>query len=277
MADICSEEESRKEDNRDMKRQRKKIVSTILLVLLILGMLGGCQKQAAPEEAASKQQDVDAWMETEDEEYFDVEDAKDAEKDYSKYEGTSSKKSNTSMGDTDGAEVSGNGENASRQDQYHTDPIPEGQQKPVEPEDVTIDEEAIYTCYLTVACDTILDNLGDLKEGKEAVVPANGIIYYRSEVAFYKGESVYDVLYRAMRESGIHMDAAFTPMYNSYYVRGINNLYERDCGDPSGWMYCVNGWYPNYGCSRYAVQDGDEIEWNYTCDGGGDLGQNWMD
>ena len=34
----------------------------------------------------------------------------------------------------------------------------------------------------------------------------------------------------------------------------------------------VNGWFPNYGCSRYQVQSGDVIEWLYTCDLGADVG-----
>ena len=42
------------------------------------------------------------------------------------------------------------------------------------------------------------------------------------------------------------------------------------------WMYCVNDWYPNYGCGQYVVKNGDVIEWNYTCDLGKDLGQDWM-
>ena len=70
------------------------------------------------------------------------------------------------------------------------------------------------------------------------------------------------------------MEFSFSPGFNSNYVEGINNLYEFDCGQNSGWMYCVNGWYPNYGCSRYVVQDGDVIEWNYTCDLGRDLGRD---
>jgi len=36
-------------------------------------------------------------------------------------------------------------------------------------------------------------------------------------------------------------------------------------------MYCVNKWYPNYGCGVYYVKAGDEIQWNYTCDLGLDL------
>ena len=41
-------------------------------------------------------------------------------------------------------------------------------------------------------------------------------------------------------------------------------------------MYKVNGWFPNYGCSRYSVQDGDVIEWVYTCDLGRDVGCEWL-
>ena len=37
-------------------------------------------------------------------------------------------------------------------------------------------------------------------------------------------------------------------MYNSYYIEGINHLYEFDVGPESGWMYKVDEWFPNYGC-----------------------------
>ena len=91
-------------------------------------------------------------------------------------------------------------------------------------------------------------------------------------VTFSEGESVYDVLQRVCRENGIHMESSWTPMYNSAYVEGINNLYEFDVSQGSGWMYRVNGWFPNYGCSRYALQNGDVVEWLYTCDLGNDVG-----
>ena len=61
-------------------------------------------------------------------------------------------------------------------------------------------------------------------------------------------------------------------MYESYYVEGINYLYEFDGGQGSGWMYKVNGWFPNYGCSSYYLTDGEVIEWVYTCDYGADVG-----
>ena len=72
------------------------------------------------------------------------------------------------------------------------------------------------------------------------------------------------------------MEFSNTPIYNSAYIEGIGNLYERDVGDLSGWMYSVNGWFPNYGCGRYALKDGDVVEWVYTCDLGADVGDDYM-
>ena len=56
-------------------------------------------------------------------------------------------------------------------------------------------------------------------------------------------------------------------------------MYQFDCGDESGWMYKVNGWFPNYGAGRYEVEDGDTVEWHYSCEGSGaDLGrESWTE
>ena len=64
---------------------------------------------------------------------------------------------------------------------------------------------------------------------------------------------------------------------NTILVEGINQLYEFDCGELSGWMYSVNSWFPNYGCSQYEVSDGDMIEWRYTCDLGRDVGDQYYE
>ena len=102
----------------------------------------------------------------------------------------------------------------------------------------------ILECTIEIRCDTILDNMENLTAGKESYVPANGCILSTSTVEFEKGETVYDVLSRVCSYAGIQMEASWTPLYNSYYVEGINNLYEFDCGNESGWMYKVNGWLP---------------------------------
>ena len=132
---------------------------------------------------------------------------------------------------------------------------------------------SISTCTITIRCDTILDNLDNLDDGKEAYVPSNGIILATSTVEFEDGETVFDVLNRVCEYAGIPIEYSWTPLYNSYYIEGINNLYEFDCGNESGWMYKVNGWFPNYGCSSYTLSDGDDIVWCYTCNGlGADVG-----
>lgn len=130
-------------------------------------------------------------------------------------------------------------------------------------------------CTITIRCKTILDNMDNLTAGKDKYVPSNGIILATSTVEFAKGETVFDVLQRACSYAGIHLEYSWTPMYNSYYIEGINHLYEFDCGPQSGWMYKVNGWFPNYGCSSYTLKDGDNIVWDYTCTGlGADVGGN---
>ena len=157
-------------------------------------------------------------------------------------------------------------------DKYLTDPIPEGKPQPVEPEEVTVTDSKKYTCTLSIKCTTILDNMDSFNKDKLPVLPQDGVIMATRTVVFSEGESVFDVLKRETRNSKIHMESVFTPIYNSAYVEGINNLYEFDCGELSGWMYKVNGWFPNYGCSRYMIQNGDVIEWVYTCDLGRDVG-----
>lgn len=156
-------------------------------------------------------------------------------------------------------------------DKYLTDPVPEGKPLPVEPQNVTISATA-YTCTLSVRCDTILNNMDWLDPNKVELVPEDGVIFPATEVTFYEGESVFNVLLREMKKAKIHMEFENTPIYNSAYIEGINNLYEFDCGELSGWMYKVNDWFPNYGCSRYGLKPGDVVEWVYTCDLGVDVG-----
>ena len=161
-------------------------------------------------------------------------------------------------------------------DQYETDPVPEGKPLPVEPEDQEVDKKKTYTCTFSIECSTILNNLSDLDPDKRELIPSNGVILAPAKVTFYEGESVFDVLQRVCKEKGIHLESSWTPIYNSAYIEGIHNLYEFDCGELSGWMYRVNGWYPNYGCSRYQLVDGEKVEFRYTCDLGKDVGCEWM-
>ena len=96
--------------------------------------------------------------------------------------------------------------------------------------------------------------------------------------ALRDGDTVYSVLSRAVRYNKIQMEyqGARDNPFGSVYIQGINYLYEFSCGELSGWMYRVNGKFPEYGCSLYGLSDGDVIEWVYTCDLGRDVGCEWM-
>ena len=159
-------------------------------------------------------------------------------------------------------------------DKYLTDPVPEGMPMPVEPQDATVTDQEFH-CTFSISCATILDNMEKCDKDKRELVPEDGLILEPAEVVFFEGESVFQVLKRTCKQNGIHMEFENTPIYNSAYIEGINNLYEFNVGKLSGWMYSVNGWFPNYGCSRYALKDGDVVEWRYTCDLGYDVGRGY--
>lgn len=149
------------------------------------------------------------------------------------------------------------------------DPAPAG--GTADGQDAAIGSTA-YTCTLSISCSTILDNMDLCDTAKRELVPADGWILPPTTVTFCEGESVFDVLQRTCRQQKIHMEFTDTPIYNSAYIEGIHNLYEYDAGELSGWMYSVNGRFPNYGCSQYPLRSGDTVCWVYTCDLGRDVG-----
>ncbi|MBQ4046734.1 MAG: DUF4430 domain-containing protein [Lachnospiraceae bacterium] len=132
------------------------------------------------------------------------------------------------------------------------------------------------TCTVSINCQTLLNHMDELPAEKAEFVPSDGWILKETEMEFKEGDSAFDVLQAVTRENKIHLESSFTPAYHSAYIEGINQLYEFDCGDLSGWMYKVNGWFPNYGCSNYTLSDGDVVEWVYTCSLGQDVGDNSM-
>lgn len=138
-------------------------------------------------------------------------------------------------------------------------------------------------CYIEIRCDTILKNMDRLPQGKEKYIPKDGVILPKTKVKVKEGENVFDILKRVTRSKGIQMEFRNDPLYSGAYVEGINHLYEFDGGELSGWMYKVNGWFPEYGCSRYLVNsgtnrdrpgktNGEVISWVYTCNLGKDVG-----
>lgn len=127
------------------------------------------------------------------------------------------------------------------------------------------EDSKVLCCTLSIDCKNVFNNLDELDKAKRGIIPADGMILSTVRVEFEQGETVYDVLQRACRQYGIQLEASYTPGYGSAYIEGINNLYEFDCGEHSGWKYTVNGVLPNFGCSTYELKNGDDVQWHYTC------------
>ena len=127
--------------------------------------------------------------------------------------------------------------------------------------EATTEQQVYDSCTISISCTTVLSHMDELDPAKGSCVPTDGVILGNTTIYLSDGDTVYDVLRRACSNAGIALDTAG----GSTYVRGINNLYEFDCGPQSGWMYSVNGVYLNYGCDSYKVKNGDVIRWNYTC------------
>lgn len=132
-------------------------------------------------------------------------------------------------------------------------------------------------CTIFISCATILDNMDRVPTAKQKIIPSDGIILKEVKISVKKGSTVFDVLQTATKENKIHLEYTYTPLYKNYYIEGIYNLYEFECGNGSGWLYSVNDEFPSEGCSTYEVENGDVIKWLYTCDFGEDVGKYYQD
>jgi hypothetical protein len=139
-----------------------------------------------------------------------------------------------------------------------------------EPAPPVSESEPVTSCTLIIDCSTLLSRLDELPEGKAELVPKDGILL-ETVTEFIEGESVFDITLRELRAAKAHFEFSESPVFESAYVEGIYNLYEFDCGALSGWLFRINGGEPGYGCSVVYPEDGDRIEWLFTCDMGDDL------
>lgn len=117
---------------------------------------------------------------------------------------------------------------------------------------------------MTISCSVLADE-SDLPD----YLPDDGVILPETTFAINEGETVYDILLEASKRCDIRIDNRGGA--HSAYIAGIGFLYEFDYGELSGWMFRVNGAFPEVGCQSYVLHDGDRIEWLYTREIGRDL------
>lgn len=138
------------------------------------------------------------------------------------------------------------------------------------------DKTKIGTCKVTIDCTAILSDRENLKAEKADFVPQDGFILRQKEVDLFEGDTTFDVLKRACEENtcagkceyckknGIALDAEYNASFGSHYVKGIHQLYEKDCGEMSGWSCMIGGEMPDYSNGDPAVKDGDSVEFVFV-------------
>ena len=125
-----------------------------------------------------------------------------------------------------------------------------------------------------IECKKLSGHMDKLEnESIRKYIPSSGVIVSKTKYTLKKGSNAYDLTYRVCRDKNVQIETSYSAVYDSRYVEGIGYIYEMDAGPDSGWMYRVNGRFPDYGCSQYRLKDGDSVVWSYTCNGGKDLGK----
>lgn len=107
---------------------------------------------------------------------------------------------------------------------------------------------------------------GDIKT-YISVTGCDGEIISRREIMTGAEETAFEQLKRALAKERINFDYGGSEMLGNVYVRGIDGLSEFDYGSLSGWLYRVNGEYPDKSCASCILSEGDYVEWIYTKDG----------
>ena len=136
--------------------------------------------------------------------------------------------------------------------------------------------EKIGVCYIS------FEDFGVRIETDVKYPEPFGVIYNRSEVDLYEGDTILDVTRRFVEEvKGARANIIDIP--GTSYMASIENvttdsgkmiatLGEFDAGAWSGWVCKVNNQIPTVDPSEIIAEVDDEIEWLYTCQVGSDLG-----
>lgn len=185
--------------------------------------------------------------------------AKSADNEKAEKDGGETKENNKSDKNSESKSKSGKPKKSPQGNTSRKTPV---QATPVSTPAAGTEQPAKTVVSFEIQCKAILDKKSLWRDGLEEIIPESGI-FYEGQCAFSQGETVYDILKRICREQDIALDSSYTPIYGSYYVRGIGNLYEFDCGSESGWKYAINGVTPGEGSSQYTVQNHDRIVFFY--------------
>lgn len=119
---------------------------------------------------------------------------------------------------------------------------------------------------MSIRCDSVSSRLDS------GLIPSDGTILKEAVYQVPEHASVLEALCFLAKKNQIVLDYTGNEKTGAY-VEGIQDLYESDYGSLSGWMYQVNGEFPNVSCSQYRLKEGDTLNWFYTTNMGKDVEQ----
>lgn len=128
-------------------------------------------------------------------------------------------------------------------------------------DETTTRQQSEANVSLLISCKTAVDYGIRERPGYSGIIPENGIMLNVS-VKLENGDTVMTLLVRTLRENNISLNK------QGDYIRGIGGLNERDCGGTSGWLYSVNGVFPNSSMAGFKLSDGDSVNISYSVKNG---------
>ncbi len=131
--------------------------------------------------------------------------------------------------------------------------------------------EGDFEVSFLISCEKVLTTEGafeGLPNTLKPLIPKDGYFIPKVDVLCVEGDSVTDLLRKICANKNISLTIT-----GGNYIASIGGLSEKMyANNLGGWMYKVNGVFPNKSASMYTLVEGDIVEWLYTCEPG-DLGE----
>lgn len=120
------------------------------------------------------------------------------------------------------------------------------------------------SCTIEISCRSLLEPGTKLKKGIRELIPENGVIISKQEVKTTDETSVLKATAKLCKEKKIPFIYKGFANGETGYVEGIYEIFEKDAGKTSGWMYRYNGRILNRSAGGKKVEQGADIKWYYV-------------
>lgn len=108
----------------------------------------------------------------------------------------------------------------------------------------------------------------------ENMLADEGVILSQSKYTVEDGTTVQELVSKALDESKIEYNMDDNTAANNTMIGGIRGITNGMAGDPSGWVYSVNGNTVKDAMNTYKLKDGDDVKVYYKLDMGNDMDNN---